>query len=103
MSIASISRAAIPLLIGVASVTVLVAQTQIKLPKNRFTPEQDVQLGREAAAEVLQKYPIIKDERIARYLTSRGERLVAAAPAELKQSVYEYSFTPVNLKDINAF
>ena len=27
----------------------------------------------------------------------------AAAPTELKQSVYEYSFTPVNLKDINAF
>ena len=28
---------------------------------------------------------------------------MAAAPAELKQSVYEYSFTPVNLKEINAF
>jgi hypothetical protein len=25
------------------------------------------------------------------------------APSELKQPVYEYSFTPVNLKDINAF
>ena len=28
---------------------------------------------------------------------------MAAAPTELKQSVYEYSFTPVNLKEINAF
>src|SRR6185503_4415800 len=77
--------------------------TPIKLPKNKYTPEQDVQLGREAAAEVRQQYPIIKDERIARYLTALGDRLVAAAPAELKQPVYEYSFTPVNLKEINAF
>ena len=35
--------------------------------------------------------------------TTLGDRLVAAAPAELKQPVYEYSFTPVNLKEINAF
>jgi Zn-dependent protease with chaperone function len=28
---------------------------------------------------------------------------VAAAPPELKQPVYQYSFTPVNLKEINAF
>jgi Zn-dependent protease with chaperone function len=81
----------------------LEAQTAIKLPKNRYTPEQDVQLGREAAAEVRQQYPIIKDEKINRYLTELGDRLVAAAPADLKQPVYEYSFTPVNLKEINAF
>src|SRR5262249_15601411 len=79
------------------------AQTEIKLPKNKYTPQQDVQLGREAAAEVRQQYPIIKDEKIAQYLTGLGDRLVAAAPQELKQPVYEYSFTPVNLKEINAF
>jgi Zn-dependent protease with chaperone function len=81
----------------------LIAQTQIKLPKNRYTPAQDVQLGREAAAEIRQQYPIIRDERITRYLTRLGDRLVAAAPADLKQPVYEYSFTPVNLREINAF
>jgi Zn-dependent protease with chaperone function len=85
------------------SVATLVAQTAIKLPKNKFTPQQDVELGREAAAEVRQQYPIIKDERIASYLTRLGDRLVAVAPSELKQPVYEYSFTPVNLKEINAF
>jgi Zn-dependent protease with chaperone function len=79
------------------------AQTVVKLPKNRYTPEQDVQLGREAAAEVRKQYPIIRDERISKYLTELGDRLVAAAPAELKQPVYEFSFTPVNLKEINAF
>jgi Zn-dependent protease with chaperone function len=85
------------------SVTGLLAQTVVKLPKNRYTPEQDVQLGREAAAEVRQQYPIIKNDRIASYLTKLGDRLVAAAPSELKQPIYEYSFTPVNLKEINAF
>jgi len=28
----------------------LLAQTEIKLPKNRYTPKQDVELGRETAA-----------------------------------------------------
>jgi Zn-dependent protease with chaperone function len=79
------------------------AQTVIKLPKNKFTPQQDVQIGREAAAEVRKQYPIISDERIQAYLTQLGDRLVTAAPPELKQPVYEYSFTPVNLKEINAF
>jgi Zn-dependent protease with chaperone function len=81
----------------------VVAQTPVKLPKNKYTPQQDVELGREAAAEVRKQYPVIQDERIAKYLTQVGDRLVAASPADLKQPVYEYSFTPVNLKEINAF
>jgi beta-barrel assembly-enhancing protease len=98
------ARRIVPVAIVVcASVTLLFAQTQIKLPKNKYTPQQDVQLGREAAAEVRQQYPMITDERIARYLTKLGDRLVAEAPKELNQSVYEFSFTPVNLKEINAF
>jgi len=85
------------------SATTLSAQTVIKLPKNRYTPQQDVELGREAAAEVRQQYPVVQDERITTYLAGLGDRLVAAAPAELKDPLYEYSFTPVNLKEINAF
>jgi Zn-dependent protease with chaperone function len=104
MAIKSLSaRAAALITISCLSASGLVAQSAIKLPKNKYTPEQDVQVGREAAAEIRQQYPIITDERITRYLTTLGDRLVAAAPAELKQPVYEYSFTPVNLKEINAF
>ncbi len=98
----SARAAALVIVVGV-SATGLVAQTVVKLPKNKYTPKQDVELGREAAAEVRQQYPIIQDERIARYLTKLGDRLVAAAPSDLKEPVYEYSFTPVNLKEINAF
>jgi Zn-dependent protease with chaperone function len=82
---------------------VVLAQTAIKLPKNKYTPQQDVELGLKAAAEVRQQYPIIQNDAISSYLTMLGDRLVAAAPSELKQPVYKYSFTPVNLKEINAF
>jgi beta-barrel assembly-enhancing protease len=85
------------------SITTVAAQTVVKPPKNKYTPQQDVELGREAAAEVRQQYPIIDDQRIARYLGKLGGRLVAAAPPELNEPVYQYSFTPVNLKEINAF
>ena len=81
----------------------LLAQTVVKPPKNKYTPKQDVELGRKAAAEVRREYPIITNDRITSYLTKLGDRLVAAAPPDLNEAVYEYSFTPVNLKEINAF
>jgi beta-barrel assembly-enhancing protease len=102
ISTASARAAALATLVSI-SVGALFAQTVIKPPKNKYTPQQDVELGREAAAEVRKQYPIIENERIGRYLNRLGDRLVAAAPPELKEPVYEYSFTPVNLKEINAF
>ena len=94
-----------PLVAVLAAIIVqgLLAQTVIKLPKNKFTPQQDVEYGRQGAAEVRKQYPVIRDEAITAYLTSRGDRLVAAAPPELNRKEYEYSFTPVNVKEINAF
>jgi len=88
---------------GLLAASGLAAQTAIKLPKNNYTPQQDVEIGLKAAAEVRKEYPIIENAAIARYLTTLGDRLVAAAPRELVQPVYKFSFTPVNLKDINAF
>ncbi len=98
-----LSSPATCIVVACAAVVALSAQTAIKLPKNKYTPQQDVQIGREAAAEVRRQYPIISDERISKYLTRLGDRLVSAAPPELNEAVYEYSFTPVNLKEINAF
>ena len=100
-------RGSFPRILGVALVlaagATLVAQTKIELPKNNFTPQQDVEIGLQNAAEIRRQYPVIEDQAIAAYLTSLGDRLVDAAPADLKQPVYQYSFTPVNLKEINAF
>ena len=79
------------------------AQTEIKVPKNKFTPQQDVEYGMQAAAEVRKQYPIIRDRSINAYVTAIGNRLVDAAPPELDYKEFRYSFTPVNVKDINAF
>ncbi len=79
------------------------AQTKVTPPKNKYTPQQDVEIGREAAAEVRKEYPLINDSQIGTYLERLGDRLVEAAPRELNNPAYQYSFTPVNLKDINAF
>jgi Zn-dependent protease with chaperone function len=79
------------------------AQTRITAPRNKYTPEQDVQLGREAAAEVRREYPVIENAALAGYLDRLGRQLVEVAPPEFNQPLFQYSFTPVNLKDINAF
>ena len=103
MAIKTLRAPAALILILSLSVTAVIAQTALKLAKNKYTPQQDVELGRQGAAEVRKQYPIIDDKRITSYLTKLGDRLVAVAPASLNQSVYEYSFTPVNMKEINAF
>ena len=61
------------------------AQTKITPPKNKYTPEQDVELGREAAAEVRKQYPVITDSALAGYLERLGKRLVAVSPARAEQ------------------
>ena len=85
---------------GLSSVT---AQTRIVPPKNKYTPEQDVELGQKAAAEVRAQYPVITNPEIQRYMTHLGQSLVEAAPPELNNPAFRYSFTPVNVKEINAF
>jgi beta-barrel assembly-enhancing protease len=79
------------------------AQTKITAPKNKYTPQQDVELGREAAAEVRQQMPMLNDDRTEEYIEDIGERLIENLPAEYRQPAFKYSFDVVNLRDINAF
>lgn len=79
------------------------AQTRIEPPSNKYTPAQDVQLGREAAAEVRQKLPMLNDDRTEEFVERIGERLIDEIPDELRQPQFRYTFEVVNLKDINAF
>ena len=50
----------------------LAAQTAIKPPKNKYKPEDDVKLGREAAAEVRKQLPVIENGQINDYLARIG-------------------------------
>ena len=79
------------------------AQTKITPPKNKYTPQQDVELGREAASEVRREMPMLDDERTEDYVETIGERLIEHVPGELRQPAFRYSFDVVNLRDITAF
>ena len=79
------------------------AQTRIDPDQNRFSPAQDVELGRRAAAEVRRELPLVRDRRAENYVGRIGERLVAAIPARLRHSQFRYTFQVVDRKDINAF
>ena len=79
------------------------AQTRIDADENRFSPAQDVELGRRAAAEMRRELPIVRDREMENYVGRIGERLVAAIPARLRQPQFRYTFQIVDRRDINAF
>ena len=94
------SASAIAALLVTASLS---AQTIIQPRKNSFSPSQDVQLGRQAAAEVRRSLPMLNDPPTDALVEQIGRRLVAAVPARFAQPAFRYSFDVVNLRDINAF
>jgi len=79
------------------------AQTPIEPDKNKYTPQQDVELGRQAAAEVRQQLPMLRDDRVEGYVEDIGEDLIAEIPEDLRHPGFEYTFEVVNLEEINAF
>lgn len=79
------------------------AQTQIKYHSNKFSPQEDVRLGRQAAAEAEQQFPLLRDGEVGPYVERIGQRLVAAIPSEFQHPEFRYYFKVVNASDINAF
>lgn len=80
-----------------------IGQTRVELPRNKYSVQQDVQLGRQAAAEVERQMPILDDSQVTRYVQSVGQRLVNAIPQQYQQPAFRYTFRVVNARDINAF
>jgi hypothetical protein len=78
-------------------------QTKITPPSNKYSPEQDVQLGLQASAEVRKELPLLDDESVDDYIEDVGRRLVAAIPPEFQHDEFRYTFDVVNQKEINAF
>jgi hypothetical protein len=85
------------------SVGLLSAQTRIIPPDNKYTPAQDVELGREAAAEAERQLPLLKDDLVTSHVEGLGERLVAVIPSEFQRREFRYTFKVVNIREINAF
>ena len=90
------------MLVAVAT-TVSLAQTKVTAPKNKYSVQDDVKLGREAAAEVTKQMPMLRDERVDGYVDRVGARLVQQIPSEFQHNGFRYTFDVVNLREINAF
>ena len=80
-----------------------VAQTRITPPKNKYTPAQDVELGQQAAKEVEQQLPLLRDDGIESFVDRIGRRLVQVIPSEMEHREFRYSFKVINVREINAF
>jgi predicted Zn-dependent protease len=91
------------LLVALLGSTAALAQTAITPPSNDYTPAQDVELGRKAAAEVEQQMPVLHDDTVTSFVAGIGRRLVATIPPRLRHPEFRYSFQVVNVGDINAF
>jgi beta-barrel assembly-enhancing protease len=81
----------------------LAAQTQIKYHSNKYQPQDDVKLGRQAAQEAEHQFPLLRDQQVGNYVERVGERLVANIPSEFQHPEFQYYFKVVNASDINAF
>jgi Zn-dependent protease with chaperone function len=88
--------------ISVMPLSVL-AQTQIKYHSNKYSVQDDVQLGREAARQAESQFPLLRDSQVQSYVEDVGRRLVTAIPSQFQHSEFQYYFKVVNARDINAF
>lgn len=79
------------------------AQTEIKMPKNKYKVQDDVKIGNEYSAKVDNEFPILNDREVTNYVQDVGRRLVDAIPREFQQPAFNYRFKVVNARDINAF
>jgi predicted Zn-dependent protease len=66
---------------------------------NLFSQQQEIELGRRAAADAERQLPILRDGQVEGYVDAIVRRLAAAAPGPR----FPYQSRVVNASDINAF
>ena len=77
----------------------LAQRTELEPGFNIFSPEDDIEMGREVAREAELELEIIDDTLLAEYVNRLGQQLSMVAPFER----YPYQFKLVNDTTINAF
>jgi hypothetical protein len=87
----------------VASIAIVSAQTKVTPPSNKYSVQEDIKLGQEAAGEARRQLPLLRDETVDGYIDRLGQRLAAAIPADQRHPGFNYTFDVVNVRDINAF
>lgn len=96
-----ILRLAALVTLGAVPALAFIQQLSFRPGWNMFSPQQDVEVGRENSAEVDKQLPILKDAEAERYVNELGKQLSAHAP--YNKSDYVWRFRVVNSGDINAF
>jgi Zn-dependent protease with chaperone function len=66
---------------------------------NLFTPQQDVEIGRQSSAEAERQLPLLRDRTVDGYLESIVRRMAPNAPGPK----FPYQVEAVNSADVNAF
>ncbi len=90
------------------AVVLLVSQLQavaiVPLPQptgwNMFSPEQDIEVGKQNASEVRKQMPVLPDSNpVSQYVRQLGQKLQSTMP----QPTWPYEFHVIQQKDVNAF
>ena len=76
-------------------------RSNLKPPWNAYSPEKDIQLGKQNAQILEKRLPLCNDPKVDAYLTKLGLKLAAKLPTRGVQ--YPWEFHCVNSKEINAF
>src|SRR3984893_15994539 len=76
-------------------------RSKLKPPWNMYSPETDVQVGKQNADVLKKRLPLCNAPKVDEYLTKLGLTLVAKLPTRGVQ--YPWEFHCVNSKEINAF
>src|SRR5262249_18474083 len=74
-------------------------QTEVKVQKTSLTRDQEIQLGKEAAAQVEREMEVLQNPEVESWLNRIGQRLAKTPQA----NAYPYYFKLLNDDSINAF
>jgi beta-barrel assembly-enhancing protease len=76
------------------------ARVELAPCKNRYSPEQQIELGDKARAQVYRQMPVLPDDSpVTQYIQQLGNKLAAQAPGYK----WPYNFHVANVAEINAF
>jgi len=70
--------------ISVMPFTALAQATQIQYHSNKYSIQDDIKLGRQAAQEAESQFPLLRDQEIQSYVESVGRRLVTSIPSQFQ-------------------
>src|SRR5262245_26289860 len=84
----------------VFSLTLAAERTHLTPGRNTYSPQQDIELGQQAAKDAERQMELINNSKANAYISALGQQIVAKVPNEYK---FPFTFKIVNDKSINAF